>query len=34
MRDNWYKGQECVYSIARRVFDQIHWFDHKPAQID
>lgn len=29
MLDNWYKGKECVY--CRRVFDEIHWFDHKPA---
>lgn len=27
--DNWYKGKECIY--CRRAFDEIHWFDHKPA---
>jgi len=29
MLDNWYKGKECV--LCHRVFDVIHWFDHKPA---
>ena len=29
MLDNWYKGKACIY--CRRVFDEIHWFDHKPA---
>lgn len=27
--DNWYKGKACLY--CQRVFDEIHWFDHKPA---
>jgi len=27
--DHWYKGKECV--CCRRVFDEIRWFDHKPA---
>jgi len=27
--DNWYKGKQCVG--CRRTFDEIHWFDHKPA---
>jgi hypothetical protein len=29
MLDNWYKGKECGF--CHRVFDIIHWFDHKPA---
>lgn len=29
MLDNWYKGKECNY--CHRVFDEILWFDHKPA---
>jgi len=29
MLDNWYKGKQCVY--CRRVFEEVHWFDHKPA---
>jgi hypothetical protein len=29
MLDNWYKGKECIY--CHRVFDEILWFDHKPA---
>lgn len=27
--DSWYKGKACLY--CQRVFDEIHWFDHKPA---
>lgn len=27
--DDWYKGKQCVY--CRRTFNEIHWFDHKPA---
>ncbi len=27
--DNWYKGKECAY--CHRIFNEIHWFDHKPA---
>ncbi len=29
MLDNWYKGKECIYCHC--VFDEILWFDHKPA---
>ena len=29
MLDNWYKGKECAF--CHRVFDEIRWFDHKPA---
>lgn len=29
MLDHWYKGKECIY--CRRVFEEILWFDHKPA---
>ena len=25
----WYRGRKCVY--CRRVFDDIHWHDHRPA---
>lgn len=29
MLDDWYKGKQCAY--CRRSFDEIRWFDHKPA---